>query len=97
MDWMKGAAEMLRMQQAVARMAADSAMVVMRRNLMIAQGAMTTVEATRMVLEKPAAFADGAMRAGVAAAQGASVTHVVDAALQPIARKARANARRLGH
>jgi hypothetical protein len=88
-------ADLVRLQMAWWRMGAAAAEVMWRRNLLAAQGAMTAAEATRMVMEKPAAFADAAMRAAVAASRGAKPAAVVQAGLRPVARKAQANARRL--
>ena len=95
-DWWRASAELLRLQTAYGRMALAAAEVIGRRSFLMAQGAMTAAETTRMVLEKPATFADAAMRASVAAARGASPTRIAEAGLRPIARKARSNARRLG-
>lgn len=69
--------------------------VIWRRSLMMAQGNLGGLEAVRMVLEKPAAFAQAAQRAALAAAAGGAPEVVADAALRPIRIRARANARRL--
>ncbi len=88
-------ADLFRLQMAWWRIGAAATLVVWRRSLLAAQGAMTAAEATRMVMEKPAAFADAAMRAAVAASRGAKPAAVAQAGLRPVAQKAQANARRL--
>jgi hypothetical protein len=93
--WIRGGADALRLQMAYARMGAAASRVIFHRCLLAAQGAMTAAEATRMMMEKPAAFADSAMLSALAAARGASPARIAEAGLRPVARKARANARRL--
>ena len=93
--WRAGA-EALKLQSAWMRMALSANEVILRRSAQMARGAMTPVEATRMMMEKPAAFAHSAERAAAAIARGASVTAIASAALRPYGVRTRANARRLG-
>ncbi len=72
-----------------------SVQTVWLRSSLIMTGAMTPVEATRMCLEKPTAFAKGMERGARAATRGKSPAHVMSAALKPISAKASSNARRL--
>ena len=92
---MRQTAALARLQSAYATMALSAGEVMWRRSLMMAQGAMTAPEAARMVLEKPAAFADSAQKAAMALARGANPARVAEAALRPYGRATRANARRL--
>ncbi|MFN3613121.1 MAG: antifreeze protein [Rubrimonas sp.] len=85
----------MRLGAAAARMNLAAAEVIARRTGMMATGAMSAPEAARMMLEKPAAFAEAARKAALAAASGAQPAAVASAAMEPIARHARANARRL--
>ena len=84
-----------RLTTAYARMSMSAGEVVMRRSMMMAQGALSAPEATRMMLEKPSAFAASAEKAMMAAARGANPAGVAAAALRPIGARARANAKRL--
>lgn len=77
------------------RMSMAAGEVIVRRTAMIARGTMSGPEAAKMMMEKPAAFAEAAQRAAVAAARGGDATRVAAAALRPIGAKAAANARRL--
>ncbi len=52
-------------------------------------------EDERMLAEKPEAFRDAGMRAGLAAMGGAAPDKIVSAAIKPLTRKAAANRRRL--
>lgn len=52
-------------------------------------------ERSKMLSEKPPAFAAAALAAGIAAAQGQRPDQVMSAAMKPIRRKTRANAHRL--
>ena len=93
--WRAGA-ETLKLQTAWMRMAMSANEVMLRRGAQMAMGAMTPVEATRMLMEKPAAFARSAESAAAALARGAGPTAVAAAALRPYGTRTRANARRLG-
>ena len=53
-------------------------------------------EMVRMVAEKQAAMMEGAFRAGMAMARGASAMNVAAAAWRPARRRVNANFRRLG-
>ncbi|WP_419897053.1 hypothetical protein [Roseomonas sp. USHLN139] len=50
---------------------------------------------TQLAAEKQKAFAEGAVKAGLAAAKGASPAAVAEAAMAPARRRVRANARKL--
>ena len=50
---------------------------------------------TQLAAEKQKAFAEGAVKAGLAAANGASPAAVAEAAMAPARRRVRANARKL--
>ena len=84
-----------RLSTAYAKMSMSAGEVILRRTMMMAQGAMSGPEAAKMFLEKPAAFAAAAEKAMTAAARGANATSVAEAALRPIGARTRANARRL--
>jgi hypothetical protein len=84
-----------RMATAYTQMSFAAAEVIARRTRMMADGSMTAPEAARMVLEKPAAFAEAAQKAAMAAVSGKDAVAVTSAALKPIRSKTRANARRL--
>ena len=84
-----------RLNTSYAKMSMSAGEVILRRSIMMAQGAMSAPEATKMLLEKPAAFAVAAEKAITAAARGAHPTSVAEAALRPIGARTRANARRL--
>ena len=93
---MRDGAGLFSLHTAWTRLAMAAGEVIVRRSLLMAQGAMTAAEATRMVAEKHAAFADSAERAGRAMAGGATAAGIAEAALTPYGRRARANAKRLG-
>jgi hypothetical protein len=80
---------------AYAAMATTASEVIWRRSLMMAQGAMSHAEATRMVSEKAAAFAAASSAAAVAMAAGKDVAAIAAAALKPYGTHTRANRRRL--
>jgi hypothetical protein len=69
--------------------------VIMRRTILMSQGAMSAPEAVGMVLEKATAFVAAGEKAAMAAARGGDATKIAAAALRPIRAKTRANARRL--
>lgn len=52
-------------------------------------------ETTRMVSEKQRAFTESALALTAAAAAGGGPEHLLDAAVRPLGRKTRANAKRL--
>lgn len=85
----------MRLGTAAARMNLAAAEVIWRRSAMMATGAMSAPEAARMMLEKPAAFAEAAQRAAMGAVRGDTATEVAHKALRPLASRAKANARRL--
>lgn len=72
-----------------------SAEVIARRSMMLMTGSMTTDEAIRMVMEKPTAFARGLEAGAIALASGATPEHAFYDAAEPVAVRARNNARRL--
>jgi hypothetical protein len=84
-----------RMAAAYTQMSFAAAEVIAKRTRMMASGSMTAPEAARMVLEKPAAFAEAAQKATMAAVSGKDAVAVATAAVRPIRTKTRANARRL--
>lgn len=84
-----------RLAQANAMLGLSAAEVVWRRSAMMATGAMSGPEATRMFMEKPTAFADAAQKAAMAAVRGGDAVSVASAAIRPLRRKTQANARRL--
>ena len=92
---MKAMQSWTRLNAAYAKMSMSAGEVIMRRSIMMAQGAMSAPEAAKMLLEKPVAFAAAAEKAMTAAARGAHPTSIAEAALRPIGARARANARRL--
>lgn len=53
-------------------------------------------ETARMVTEKQQAFAEAALAVSAAAIEGRPHERLVDAAIRPLGRRTRANARRLG-
>ena len=80
----------------MARMAADAQFVIAARMFGLATGVAAKGENTRMVAEKQAAVAEGAMRAGLAAATGKSPRQIANAAMAPAKRTLAANKKRLG-
>lgn len=68
----------------------------MRSAQLWTQPATAASELTRMAAEKQAAFAQGAVAAGVAAMQGSRPDLVAAAALRPARRRVAANMRALG-
>lgn len=73
----------------------SAAEVIWWRGLQMAAGQMSLREATRMTMEKPAAFAKGLEQGVLAAVQGKGPDKVTTAFLRPVSRRAHANARRL--
>jgi hypothetical protein len=84
-----------RLGHAATMMSLAAAEVMFARTVMMAQGGMSGPEAARMWMEKPAAFAQSAQKAAMAAARGGDAVTVATAALRPIRHSASANARRL--
>jgi hypothetical protein len=76
-------------------MAEAQAVIAMRLMGMAGGWNVTSGENSRMVSEKAAAFTDAAMKMGFATMQGQRPDQVMLAALQPVRRKTRGNARRL--
>lgn len=70
--------------------------VIWHRSLQMMTGTMSPSEATRMVLEKPIAFARAVQGASEAVAQGQDPGRIAHAAVTPICIEAHSNARRLG-
>ena len=77
------------------KLALSATETIWRRSALYSRGALTPLEATAMWMEKPAAFAKGAEKAMMAAARGKSPAKIMDAALDPLTRKASSNAKRL--
>ncbi len=92
---MKSYEAWFRLATGMAKLGVAANEVVLRRTAMMATGAMKPHEATRMLMEKPAAFAQAAQKAAMAAAGGSDATAIATAALRPIKVAASANARRL--
>ncbi|WP_068115403.1 hypothetical protein [Tropicimonas marinistellae] len=69
--------------------------VIWHRMVQMMTGTMSAGEASRMVLEKPAAFARAAQHAGEVAIRGGDAASVARAAVKPLRIKTRSNARRL--
>lgn len=69
--------------------------VIQRRTMQMALGQMHPEEAMRMVMEKPAAFAEAFERAARATVAGQGAADVALAAVKPIGAKTHANAKRL--
>jgi len=95
MAFWKSAQTWAEFNRAYARMMFSAAEVIQTRTMQMALGTMKPEEATRMVLEKPAAFAKSfemAMRA-TAASHGTAAAAL--AAVKPIGQKTASNARRL--
>ncbi|MAY62967.1 MAG: antifreeze protein [Rhizobiales bacterium] len=80
----------------MARMAADAQFVIAARMFGLATSTAAKGENTRMIAEKQAAMAEGAMRAGIAAATGKSPKQIANAAMAPAKRTLAANKKRLG-
>lgn len=87
-DWMSLGLQ----QQGLAMSAAET---IVRRTILMGSGTMTGVEATSMMMEKPAAFAKGFERAAVAVAKGRSPVQVTEEFWKPVASSTDANAKRL--
>jgi len=79
-------------QQKLAMAAAET---IWHRSVQLASGQMSLVEGTAMLWEKPTAVAAGFEKAATAAIAGQSAPKVMQAALDPMTKKASANARRL--
>jgi hypothetical protein len=94
-DYMNAATTWQRAWWAHLQMMTTAAMVIQQRVLQMSLGTMRPEEATRMVLEKPAAFAKSVEMASRAAAANRGHAAVTLAALGPIGAATKANARRL--
>ncbi len=77
------------------RMMVSASMVIQERTMQMALGTMRPEEATRMVLEKPAAFAKSFEMAARATAGSKGTAAAMLAAMRPLEAKTRANSRRL--
>jgi hypothetical protein len=91
---MNAASAWVRFALDFSQMAMASSEVILRRSILMSQGAMTGPEAVGMVLEKATAFATAAERAAVAAAAGGDATRIAHAALKPYRTKTRLNVRK---
>jgi hypothetical protein len=85
----------MRLGSAFSQMSMSASEVIFHRSMKIGLGNMSAPEAVAMMMEKPAAFAIAAEKAGLAAARGANPVAIATAALTPIGHKTRANARKL--
>lgn len=75
----------------------SASMVVPLRLMRISTGGPeAAAEMVHMVMEKQIAFTEGAFRASLAAARGASAMVIASAAMRPARRQVNANLRRLG-
>ncbi|MEO4041578.1 hypothetical protein AAFN47_08250 [Hoeflea sp. CAU 1731] len=84
-----------RLSSAYVHLGLASHEVIWRRSVKFANGSLTPVELTRMVFEKPSAFAKAAERAAAAVATRQDPLLVAEALVQPIGAAARKNAMRL--
>ena len=87
-NWQKAAIEEQEMLYAASE-------VIWLRSLQMMTGTMSASEATRMILEKPLAFAQAAQDAGEAAISGEDPGAIARAAVGPLRHEVRSNARRL--
>ena len=87
-DWISLAAA----QYALALSAGET---IARRSMLMGQGTMTALEATSMIVEKPAAFAEGWRNAALAVVRGGSPVEAMTEFLKPVTKAASANAKRL--
>jgi hypothetical protein len=94
-DFLKSASAWTKFAVAYQEMSVAASEVIVRRSMLMAQGAMTTGEAIGMVMEKATAFAAATELAAVAAATGGDPARIATAALRPIRVKTRSNVRKL--
>lgn len=87
-NWQKAAIEEQEMWLAASE-------VIWMRTWQFLTGTMTASEATKMFVEKPFAFAQAAQEAGEAVVSGEDAGAITRAAVGPLRREARDNARRL--
>jgi hypothetical protein len=91
---MEAANAWIRLARDYSQMTVAASEVILRRSMLISQGAMTGAEAVGMVMEKATAFATATERAAVAAATGADPARIAHAALRPYRTKTRSNVRK---
>jgi len=84
-----------RLAQLQTQISVTAAQTINSRVSLFMQGKLTSVEATAMWMEKPAAMAAGIQDAAAAMAKGQSPSAMMEAALKPVAAKTAANAKRL--
>ena len=77
------------------KLAMDATETIWHRSMQLATGQMSLVEGTAMWWEKPTAIAAGFEKAAVAAMAGHSAPKIMQAALEPMTKKASKNAKRL--
>ncbi|MCR8827058.1 hypothetical protein [Pseudosulfitobacter koreensis] len=77
-------------------MVETASVMTMRMMGMAGTWSVTKSENDRMMSEKPTAFLDSAVAGSMAVMSGKRPDEVMNAALRPLRRKTRANARRLG-
>ena len=87
-NWQKAAIEKQEMWFAASE-------VIWLRSWQMMTGRMSPAEATKMVLEKPLAFAQAAQDAGEAVISGSDPVEIARAAVAPLRKEARENASRL--
>ncbi len=80
---------------AAVMMAEAQTVIAFRLTGMAGLWALAPGETTRMMAEKQEAFAESALGASAAVFAGESADRVLDAAVRPLGRRTRANARRL--
>ena len=88
-------AEWIDLSFATYALAMGAGETILRRSLLMGQGAMTALEATSMVMEKPAAFAVAWQNAALATVRGRPPVAVMTEFLKPITKAASSNAKRL--
>lgn len=77
------------------QLALEANEVIWRRSIQLMTGAMTTMEATRMILEKPSALAKSLEMAAIATASRRSPQAIAEAYVRPFRTSTRRNTRRL--
>lgn len=92
---LKLAGDWSRLSSAFISMGLASQEVIWRRSMKLANGSLTPVEFSRMLFEKPSAFARAAERASIAVASRKDPLIVAEAAVKHIGAEAKRNARRL--
>ncbi|QDL90881.1 hypothetical protein FDP22_03215 [Paroceanicella profunda] len=87
--------DVLEISQLNVAIAVSASEVILRRNMLMANGTMTNTEMTRMVMEKHETFVKSVNAAAGVALGGGSPAGMMRAALVPFGNKTRSNAQRL--